>query len=121
MSKCGAAHIRLVIIWRKVGDLRHLVREGGEIGETVGPSHLVLTLEGEVRHQRNHVGVPCAFTVAVDRGLDVAYACVNRRERVRHGELCVVMRVNPPDHVASPLVRCECGACSANDLAHPVG
>ena len=91
MSKSGAAHIRLVIVWRKVGDLRHLVREGGEIGETVSSSHLVLTLEGEVRHQRDHVGVASTLTVAVDRCLNVAHACVNRRERIRHGEFCVVM------------------------------
>ena len=87
----GAAHIRLVIVWGKVGDLRHLVRKRGEVSETVSSSHLVLALEGEVCHQRDHVGVAGAFAVAVDRCLDVAHACVNRRERIRHGEFCVVM------------------------------
>ena len=29
--------------------------------------------------------------------------------------------MNPPDHVASAFVSCECGARSAHDLAHSVG
>ncbi len=91
MGEGGAAHIRLVIIWRKVGDLRNFMRKRREIGETIGPRHLVLTLQRQVCHQRDHVGVAGAFAVAVDRGLNMADASINRRERIRHGELRVVM------------------------------
>ena len=80
-----------MIIWRKVGDLRNFMRKRREIGETIGPRHLVLTLEGEIRHQRDHIGVAGAFAVAVDRCLDVPHAGIHRRERVRHGELRIVM------------------------------
>ena len=91
MRKRRPPNVRLMIIWSEVRDLRYFVRKRGEVGESICPRHLVLTFEGEVRHEGDHIRVPRALPVSVDGGLDVAHARINRGECVRNGELGIVM------------------------------
>ena len=120
MRKRGTPNVRLVIIWSEVRDLRNLVRKRREVGESICTRHLVLALKGEVRHERDHIRVPRPLPVSVDGGLNVAHARIYRGKGVRNGELGIVMRVDPPDHVTGTLICCQLRARIAHDLTHAV-
>ena len=116
-----AANVRLVIVGGEVRNLSNLMREVREVGEAIGASDLVLRLQGEVGEQRHHVRIARALAVAIDRRLHVTYTGIHRREGIRHRELGIVVRVDPPDDLFRCRVGSECLARILHDLRHALG
>ena len=90
--------VRLVVVRRLVGDLGDRPRELGE-GRQVAAARgreRELRLEGQVGEDADHVRVPAALAIAVDRRLDVADAGLDRGDRVGDRELGVVVGVDAP-------------------------
>ena len=92
-----------------VGDVVDEPRELRQPVEVLARRALDAELEHEVRDDRGEVRVPRSLAVAVDRALHLARSCGDRRERVGHRELAVVVGVNAdagperPDRVGNGL------------------
>ena len=78
----------------------------------------MLRLQSEVSEERDHVRVPGALAVTVDRRLHVAHTGVDRRERIRHSKFGVVMRVDSPHDLFRRRVSGEGCTCILHDLSH---
>ena len=90
------ARVGLVRVGREVRDLRHVMRELGEVldrprGQGIGDAHL----QHEVRGDRHEVGVAGALAVAVDRALHLVHARVDGDQGVGDRTSGVVVHVDP--------------------------
>ena len=90
----GVADERQPRVRLDVGDVVDVARELRQPVEVLARCTLDAELEHEVRDDRGEVRVPGALAVAVDRALHLARSRGHRRERVRHRELAVVVRVD---------------------------
>ena len=99
------ADVRLVVVRGDVDDLGHVAGHLGQLAQAARRDRLVLRLELQVGQDADQVGVAAALAVAVDRALDVADAVGDRRQRVGHRQLRVVVAVDAPDHLAAPPAR----------------
>ena len=103
-----------------LGDRAAELRERRQVA-AAGRDELGRRLEREVGEDRDHVRVAAPLAVAVDRGLDVADAGLDRRDRVRDRELGVVVGVDAPDDVRRAGVALERAADVAQDPHQLVG
>ena len=70
-------------------------RELGEVRPAVAAEHRVARkLQGQVRHHRDQIGIAAAFADAIDRALHLHRTGGDGGERVRHGEVAVVVAVD---------------------------
>jgi hypothetical protein len=94
------ADVRLVVVGDLVGDLRDGPRELRQRAEVAAADRgqPEVRLEREVREDRHHVRVAAPLAVAVDRRLDVSDPRLHRGDRVRDGQLGVVVGVDAPGH-----------------------
>ena len=98
----AGADIRLVRVWRDVGDLRHEARELGQVGQVAAAGDgLESELERQVRPDGDEVGVAAALAVAVDGALDVTGTGLDGSEGVSHRQAGVVMNVDPEGNTAA--------------------
>ena len=88
------AHPRLPRVVAQVGDLIHELRELPQLRQRLLRHAALLHLERHVGDHAGEVAVAGAFAVAVDRALDVRRAGLDRRQRVRHPQADVVVRVD---------------------------
>src|SRR5713101_7293723 len=94
VGKGRIADVRLRTPRLAVGQLRHEARDVAQLAEVLPGDAVEAHLDHDVGDDRDEVRVAAALAVAVDRPLDVVDALGDRRERVRHGALGVVVDVD---------------------------
>ncbi|MNV41198.1 hypothetical protein D3C71_1328270 [compost metagenome] len=124
MRERGASDIRLIHRHVDIGDLADVAGRVGQLWQTLLRDAGIAHLKLQSRNDGAEVGVAAALAVAIDCALNLTGSRLNRAERVRYGQLAVVVGMDAEVGAGNPL-RQGChnildfmGQCAAVRIAH---
>ena len=95
VSECAGPHKGLIRPEIHVGRVVDVAGDLREVNQLAGQEHLVIgILDRQVGYDAAEVGIAAPLTQTVDRALNLAHPVPYRGQRVGHGQLAVVVRVN---------------------------
>ena len=90
----AVADVGLIVAQRQVGQLGDEARHRGQARQLLRPDGGVAQLQLQVGDDRAQIGVAAALAIAVHAALHVRGALLHGRERIGHGHIGIVMRMD---------------------------
>ena len=95
VRECAGPDIRLSTRDLQVREVGDITRDGSQSLELVRADGFIAQLQLQIRDDAGEVGVAAALAIAVQAALHMCYAFFDRRQRIGHRDIGIVVRMNP--------------------------